>query len=142
MGADFKKAFTTFIQKIDDGANAMDSENPYKWQLTKMVCPRKCKEDFNKDNATVYYKPKDGAWKSLETSSTSGGSGYGSFEGHTHKIPDETQFGEVWSADAEANAPNAVYDCAIDPDLVLWVWTEDGPNKVVSKDEPQVAGDA
>lgn len=107
-----------------------------------MVCPRKCKEDFNKDNATVYYKPKDGAWKSLETSSTSGGSGYGSFDGHTHKIPDETQFGEVWSADAEANAPNAVYDCAIDPDLVLWVWTEDGPNKVVSKDEPQVAGDA
>lgn len=138
MGADFKKAFTTFIQKIDDGANAMDSENPYKWQLTKMVSPRKCKDDFNKDNATVYYKPKDGAYKKLETSS----SNVGDHGSHTHKIPDETQFGDPWSTDAVENAPNAVYDCAIDPDLILWVWTEDGPNKVVSKDEPQVAGDA
>lgn len=136
MGADFKSAFETFIRKLDDGAQAMDAKDPYKFQLTKMVSPRKCKEDFNKDNATVYYKPKDGAWKKLETGP--GNDGHGN---HTHKIPDETQFGAVWSADAEANAPNAVYDAAIDADLVLWVWTEDGPNKVVSKDEPKVAGD-
>lgn len=129
MGVDFKNAYKTFIQKLDEGAQPLDAENPYKFQLTKMVSLRDAKEKFNKENATVYYKPKDGAWKELSTESVSG---------HSHKIPDESQAGEVWSADAEANAPNAVYDVAIDPDLVLWVWTEDGPNKVVSKSEPQV----
>ena len=129
MGVNFKNAYKTFIQKLDEGAQPLDAENPYKFQLTKMVSLRDAKEKFNKENATVYYKPKDGAWKELPTESVSG---------HSHKIPDESQAGEVWSADAEANAPNAVYDVAIDPDLVLWVWTEDGPNKVVSKSEPQV----
>lgn len=129
MGVDFKNAYKTFIQTLDEGAQPLDAENPYKFQLTKMVSLRDAKEKFNKENATVYYKPKDGAWKELPTESVS----Y-----HSHKIPDETQAGEVWSADAEANAPNAVYNVAIDPDLVLWVWTEDGPNKVVSKSEPQV----
>ena len=129
MGVDFKNAYKTFIQTLDEGAQPLDAENPYKFQLTKMVSLRDAKEKFNKENATVYYKPKDGAWKELSTESVSG---------HSHKIPDESQAGEVWSADAEANAPNAVYDVAIDPDLVLWVWTEDGPNKVVSKSEPQV----
>lgn len=129
MGVDFKNAYKTFIQTLDEGAQPLDAENPYKFQLTKMVSLRDAKEKFNKENATVYYKPKDGAWKELSTESVSG---------HSHKIPDETQAGDVWSADAEANAPNAVYDVAIDPDLVLWVWTEDGPNKVVSKSEPQV----
>lgn len=85
-----------------------------------MVSLRDAKEKFNKENATVYYKPKEGAWKELETSAESGGSGDSSFASHKHKIPDETQAGDVWSADAEANAPNAVYDVAIDPDLVLW----------------------
>ena len=129
MGVDFKNAYKTFIQKLDEGAQPFDAENPYKFQLTKMVSLRDAKEKFNKENATVYYKPKDGAWKELSTESVSD---------HSHRIPDETQAGEVWSTDAEANAPNAVYDVAIDPDLVLWVWTEDGPNKVVSKSEPQV----
>ena len=129
MGVDFKEAYKTFIQTLDDGAQPMDAENPYKFQLTKMVSLRDAKEKFNKENATVYYKPKEDAWKELPTESVSK---------HSHRIPDETQAGEVWSADAEANAPNAVYDVAIDPDLVLWVWTEDGPNKVVSKNEPQV----
>ena len=129
MGVDFKNAYKTFIQTLDEGAQPLDAENPYKFQLTKMVSLRDAKEKFNKENATVYYKPKDGAWKELSTESVSG---------HSHKIPDETQAGEVWSTDAEANAPNAVYDVAIDPDLVLWVWPEDGPNKVVSKSEPQV----
>lgn len=134
MGVDFKNAYKTFIQSLDDGAQPLDAENPYKFQLTKMVSLRDAKEKFNKENATVYYKPKEGAWKELPTETKSVGN-HGS---HSHRIPDETQAGEVWSADAEANAPNAVYDVAIDPDLVLWVWTEDGPNKVVSKDEPQV----
>lgn len=138
MGVDFKDAYKTFIQGLDDGAQPLDAENPYKFQLTKMVSLREAKEKFNKENATVYYKPKEGAWKELETSAESGGSGDSSFASHKHKIPDETQAGEVWSADAEANAPNAVYDVAIDPDLVLRVWTEDGPNKVVSKEQPQV----
>ena len=118
MGVDFKNAYKTFIQTLDEGAQPLDAENPYKFQLTKMVSLR-----------DVYYKPKDGAWKELSTESVSD---------HSHRIPDESQAGEVWSTDAEANAPNAVYDVAIDPDLVLWVWTEDGPNKVVSKSEPQV----
>ncbi len=142
MGADFKKAFKEFIQKKDSGATVLDAEKPYKFQLTTMVSPLQCKEEFNKDNATVYYKPKEGAWKKLETESKSGGSGDSAFASHSHKIPDETQFGDVWSADAEANAPDAVYDCAIDKDMILWVWTCDGPNKVVSKDQPNVAGDA
>ena len=129
MGVDFKNAYKTFIQTLDEGAQPLDAENPYKFQLTKMVSLRDAKEKFNKENATVYYKPKDGAWKELPTESVSD---------HSHKIPDESQAGEAWSADAEANAPNAVYDVAIDPDLVLWVWTENGPNKVVSKSEPQV----
>ena len=129
MGVDFKNAYKTFIQTLDEGAQPLDAENPYKFQLTKMVSLRDAKEKFNKENATVYYKPKDGAWKELPTESVND---------HSHKIPDESQAGEVWSADAEANAPNAVYDVAIDPDLVLWVWTENGPNKVVSKSEPQV----
>lgn len=129
MGVDFKNAYKTFIQKLDEGAQPLDAENPYKFQLTKMVSLRDAKEKFNKENATVYYKPKDGAWKELPTEYVSK---------HSHRIPDESQPGDVWSADAEANAPNAVYDVAIDPDLVLWVWTEDGPNKVVSKSEPQV----
>ena len=129
MGVDFKNAYKTFIQTLDEGAQPLDAENPYKFQLTKMVSLRDAKEKFNKENATVYYKPKDGAWKELSTESVSK---------HSHRIPDESQPGDVWSADAEANAPNAVYDVAIDPDLVLWVWTEDGPNKVVSKSEPQV----
>ena len=138
MGVDFKKAYTTFIQGLDDGAQAMDAENPYKFQLTKVVSLRDAKEKFNKENATVYYHPKDGAWKELPTESVGGGSGDSSFSSHSHKIPDESQCGDVWSADAEANAPNAVYDVVLDADLVLWVWTEDGPNKVVSKDEPKV----
>lgn len=138
MGVDFKEAYKTFIQTLDDGAQPMDAENPYKFQLTKMVSLRDAKEKFNKENATVYYKPKEGAWKELPTETKSGGSGESGFAAHNHRIPDESQPGDVWSADAEANAPNAVYDVAIDPDLVLWVWTEDGPNKVVSKSEPQV----
>lgn len=138
MGVDFKNAYKTFIQTLDEGAQPLNAENPYKFQLTKMISLRDAKEKFNKENATVYYKPKEGAWKELPTESVSGGSGDSSFSSHSHRIPDETQAGEVWSADAEANAPNAVYDVAIDPDLVLWVWTEDGPNKVVSKEQPQV----
>jgi len=138
MGIDFKNAYKTFIQSLDEGAQPMDAENPYKFQLTKMVSLRDAKEKFNKENATVYYKPKEGAWKELSTESVKGGSGDSSFASHTHRIPDETQAGEVWSKDAEDNAPNAVYDVAIDRDLVLWVWTESGPNKVVSKSEPQV----
>lgn len=105
----------------------MDAENPYKFQLTQMVSPRKLKDEFNTTKATVYYHPKDDAWKELETSES---------DGHTHKIPDESQFGEPWSQDNVDNSPVAVYDCAIDPNLILWVWTEDTPYKVVSKEQP------
>lgn len=73
MGVDFKEAYKTFIQTLDDGAQPMDAENPYKFQLTKMVSLRDAKEKFNKENATVYYKPKEGAWKELPTETKSGG---------------------------------------------------------------------
>lgn len=138
MGVSFKSAYKTFIQTLDEGAQEMDAENPYKFQLTQVVSLRDCKEKFNKENATVYYKPKDGAWKELTTESVKGGSGDSSFASHSHRIPDESQFGEPWSTDAVENAPNAVYDVVLDSNLVLWVWTEDGPYKVVSKSEPQV----
>lgn len=129
MAVEFKSAFKSFIQSLDTKAQPLDAENPYKFQLSTIISTREVKEKFNRENATVYYKPKDGAYKELETSRN---------DGHSHKIPDENQFGEVWSTYALENAPNAIYDCVIDKDLILWVWTENGPNKVVSKSEPQV----
>ena len=66
MGVDFKNAYKTFIQKLDEGAQPLDAENPYKFQLTKMVSLRDAKEKFNKENATVYYKPKDGFFGDYE----------------------------------------------------------------------------
>ena len=134
MAADFKSTFKTFLQTYDEGASDMDAENPYKFQLTQMLSPRKLKEEFNTTKATVYYHPKENAWKELSTESVSdGGDGAKS---HSHRIPDESQFGDPWSQDNVDNSPVAVYDCAIDPDLILWVWTEDEPYKVVSKEQP------
>lgn len=129
MATDFKSAFKSFLQGYDENAKALDAETPYKFQLSQMVSPLMIKEEFNKNNATVYYHPKENAWKELETSST---------DKHTHKIPDESQFGEPWSQDNVDNSPVGIYDCAIDNNMILWVWTLDTPYKVVSKTQPTV----
>lgn len=43
MGVDFKDAYKTFIQGLDDGAQPLDAENPYKFQLTKNGIFARCK---------------------------------------------------------------------------------------------------